>query len=256
MNLVEERMASEFYLTLPSNSSMQYYPNNKTSSYITKIPTRLELNGEWEVGLAEIKYPHTWYNVREGKNFLEVFRSHNWFAKIKIKAGYYKSIKEVVKKIMSNGLKEITDVKLVYDDTSKRITIKCKNNVTVILKDDIARIFGFVTGTDIQAAVNRGFTLALPETGNQNLYVYTDIIRGQYYGDVVVPILQTVTVKGEHGTSISKHFERPHYIPLNKTNFDTIDINIRDEVGDLVAFEHGKVNITLHFRRSKTHYYI
>ena len=35
-----------------------------------------------------------------------------------------------------------------------------------------------------------------------------------------------------------------------------ISINIRDEAGDLVAFEHGKVIITLHFRRSKTVFYL
>ena len=43
---------------------------------------------------------------------------------------------------------------------------------------------------------------------------------------------------------------------LTKKIFDTIGINIRDEAGDLVAFEHGKVIITLHFRRSKTQYFI
>ena len=91
---------------------------------------------------------------------------------------------------------------------------------------------------------------------NQYFYVNTDIIKSQYHGDVVVPVLRTVTVKGEHGSYVSKNFERPHYVPLNKKIFDTISINIRDETGDLVAFEHGKVIITLHFRCSKTQYFI
>ena len=81
-------------------------------------------------------------------------------------------------------------------------------------------------------------------------------MKSQYQGDVVVPVLCTVTVKGEHGSYVSKNFERPHYVPLNKKIFDTISINIRDEAGDLVAFEHGKVIITLHFRCSKTQYFI
>ena len=72
----------------------------------------------------------------------------------------------------------------------------------------------------------------------------------------MAPILQTVTVEGEHGSYINKHYERPNYIPLSKNEFSTIDINIRDEAGDLVAFEHGKVNITLHFRRRKASYYV
>ena len=45
---------------------------------------------------------------------------------------------------------------------------------------------------------------------------------------------------------------RLHYIPLNKKIFDMTSINIRNEAGDLVAFEHGKVISTLHFRCSKT----
>ena len=69
-------------------------------------------------------------------------------------------------------------------------------------------------------------------------------------------IRSLVTVKAEHGSYVSKNFERPHYVRLNKRVFDTTGINIRDEVGDLVAFEHGKVIITLHFRRSKTQYLI
>ena len=117
-------------------------------------------------------------------------------------------------------------------------------------------MFGFLNDTTIRASDEKGFTLDLPETGNQYFFIYTDIIKSQYYGDVVVPVLCTVTVKGEHGNYVSKNFERPHYVPLNKKIFDMININIRDEAGDLVAFEHGKVIITLHFSHSKTQYFI
>ena len=117
-------------------------------------------------------------------------------------------------------------------------------------------MFGNLNNAAIRASVKKSFTLALPETGNQYFYVYTDIIKSQYHGDVVVPILHTVTVKGKHGSYVSKNFERPHYVPLNKRIFDTVSINIRDEAGDLVAFEHGKVIITLHFRSSRTQYFI
>ena len=117
-------------------------------------------------------------------------------------------------------------------------------------------MFGFFNNTTTRAFDEKGFTLALPETGNQYFYVYTDINKSQYHGDVVVPVLRIVTLKGKHGSYVSKNFERPHYVPLNKKIFDTISINIRDEAGYLVALEHGKVIITLHFRRSKTQYFI
>lgn len=47
----------QFYITLPSNSSMQFFPDNRTCCYITQLPRSIELTGEWEVGLAEILYP-------------------------------------------------------------------------------------------------------------------------------------------------------------------------------------------------------
>ena len=117
-------------------------------------------------------------------------------------------------------------------------------------------MLGFLNDTTIRASDKKGFTLALPKTGNQYFYIYTDIIKSHYHGDVVVPVLHTVTVKGEHGSYVSRNFERSHYVPLNKKVYDMISINIRDEAGDLVAFEHGKVIITLHYRCSKTQYFI
>ena len=65
-------MESEFYVTLPSNSSMQYFPDNKTSNFVNKLSRTLQLDEDWEVGLAEIVYPHTWYNIRKGKNSVEI----------------------------------------------------------------------------------------------------------------------------------------------------------------------------------------
>ena len=254
-------MESEFCVTLPSNSSMQYFPDNKTSNFVTKLSRTPQLDGEWEVGLAEIVYPHTWYNIREGKNSVEIYAPDNLYlvfktAEFSIQPGYYEKVQDVIDALYKAGISNLTDVVLSYDDASKRVTVKCGRRVVVKLRGDIARIFGFLNDTTIRASDEKGFTLALPETGNQYFYVYTDIIKSQYHDDVVVPVLRTVTVKGEHGSYVSKNFKRPHYVPLNKKVFDTIGINIRDEAGDLVAFEHGKVIITLHFRRSKTQYFI
>ena len=54
---------SDFYLTLPSNSSMDYFPDNTMTRYTTKLPKRIQLEGDWEVGLAEIQYTRLWFNI-------------------------------------------------------------------------------------------------------------------------------------------------------------------------------------------------
>ena len=72
-------MESEFYVTLPSNSSMEYFPDNKASNFVTKPSRTLQLDGEWEVGLAEKDYPHTWYSICEGKNYVETYAPDNLY---------------------------------------------------------------------------------------------------------------------------------------------------------------------------------
>lgn len=49
----------EFYLTLPSNGaiSIQEYPNNQNNSWKTRLNRPIKLEGEWEVGLANVSYP-------------------------------------------------------------------------------------------------------------------------------------------------------------------------------------------------------
>ena len=147
---------------------------------------------------------------------------------------------DVIDALCKAGLGNLTDVVVTYDDTSKRVTVKCVKGAILELRGDIARMFGFFNKTTIRAFDKEGFTLALPETGNQYFYVYTDIIKSQYHGDVVVPVLRIVRVKGKHGSYVSKNFERPHYVPLNKNIFDTVSINIRDEAGDLVVLNTVK----------------
>ena len=46
-------MVTNLYLTLPSNASMQVHPDNTLAYYITDLPQRISLSGEWECGLAE-----------------------------------------------------------------------------------------------------------------------------------------------------------------------------------------------------------
>ena len=43
-----------FYVTLPSNASMNIYPDNKKSNYTTQLNTPIRLDGNYEVALANI----------------------------------------------------------------------------------------------------------------------------------------------------------------------------------------------------------
>ena len=56
---------THFYLTFPSNASLDVFPNNKTTEYHVKVPQDVDLDGDWEVGVYSISYPHMWYTLRD-----------------------------------------------------------------------------------------------------------------------------------------------------------------------------------------------
>ena len=80
------------------------------------------------------------------------------------------------------------------------------------------------------------------------LYVYTDIIQNQLVGDVRGPLLRVVPVKSRCGDTASVTYKQPQFLPLSRSNIQTIEINIRRDTGKLVSFEREKSIVTLVFR--------
>jgi len=63
-------MSQQFYITLPSDSSMEYYPDNTVAIFTTKLSEEVELNGDYKVRLAEILYQQSWYIINNTKGDL------------------------------------------------------------------------------------------------------------------------------------------------------------------------------------------
>ena len=64
---------NEFQLTLPSNASITFSPDNKPANYTTTTPSPISLEGVWEVALIDIQYPHTWMNITKDVYIIFVF---------------------------------------------------------------------------------------------------------------------------------------------------------------------------------------
>ncbi|KAF0137783.1 MAG: hypothetical protein FD143_3736 [Ignavibacteria bacterium] len=62
----------EFIVTLPSNASVTNFPNNKANSYTVALPKTLTLDGDFEVAVGDLQYPHNWTNFEE--EYISVLR--------------------------------------------------------------------------------------------------------------------------------------------------------------------------------------
>jgi hypothetical protein len=94
------------------------------------------------------------------------------------------------------------------------------------------------------------------QAGIHALYIYCDLLQFTHIGDIKAPLLRVVDSGGETGDVVTRYYERPRYVPLQKKSFDSIQIVIRDDLGEKIQFENRKVLLTLHFRRAQNKYLI
>ena len=241
-------MASELYLVLPSNASMVTHSNNALAQYITNLPSRISLSGEWECGLTEIHYPHDWYNVRNAR--LTVEHDGNVETDTYFEDGYYHIPTTL------NGDKP-GRVKFAYEPVTHKFVALVKSDTTTFtLYGDLPDILGFGSGgsnSSLASAARSMFVRAHSivdlRRGFESLYVYSSIVEPRIVGDKIAPLLRIVPISGRHGEMVTALFDHVQSIPLLSREFGSVETEIRDDTGRPVPFERGKVTVTLHFRR-------
>lgn len=247
-------MEGQFYLTLPSNSSMNVFPNNTLSDFTVNLPQPLDLTGDWVVALSEIQYPHTWNNVRSLENVFYTRRGEAPPKRYPIPVGYYNSIQQILE-AMSDTVESNTkrDLVLTYNSVTRRVTVEVNNNLEILFGDGLALLLGFDNETSITKRTKSPRVASLA-AGFHSLYVYTDVVEAQLVGDTRVPLLRIVNIEGEDGQIITRTFQNPFYMPVSRKFIERVQCNIKDDTNQLVPFESGKLIITLHFKRSKPFY--
>jgi hypothetical protein len=264
---------AHFYITLPSNSSMHYYPDNVVTRYTTRLANHVSLTGDWEVGLVEIQYQRTWYNLEHGEGRVIYAQSDDIMNdystdqyEFHIPAGYYNSPTDLLRSLneefRSSGerLKLAPLAKFTHDPITNRVNAVLEKGVFVHLSQPLRSMLGFSIGQT--PLINIGSERLLWEAdkvcdlnrGLSAMFVYCNVLEHVPVGDTKAPILRIVPVSRKHGDIVHNTYEKPLYVPLQQKNFDSIEIDIRTDAGTPVPFEYGKVLVTLHFRHSKIPY--
>ena len=146
-----------FRLTLPSNASMNFFPDNTLSNFTVKPLLAINAS-EYECALAEIMYPNRFHNVREGYNHIYINRTmRKRGVAVKeqiftIQPGFYPSIKALIKAIWESGIKSIrkqdgdggADSAFIFEQSNDHVTVIPRYQWTIRFGGDIAMLLGFV----------------------------------------------------------------------------------------------------------------
>lgn len=284
---------THFYLTLPSNSSTTFYPENTITNFVTRLHNKISLSEDWEVGLAEIIIPKSWFNVGKGEN-IEIHcnqcekvipeigvrdKPAQYTIDMRIQAGYYESVETLVTEINSlisknfsapveewtqnNVTRKIAESewpKFRYNALNRKVYVTVQKNMMITLSDNLATILGFADrqnplvserNRDTNVRSNRASDINM---GLNAIYIYCDILEYVSVGDTQAPLLRIIDVEGKHGSTIHKIFDRPRYVPIQKLQFDSLELDLRDDFGKPIPFESGKLIVTLHFRKARSPY--
>ena len=195
-------------------------------------------------------YPHTWYNINKSNNSfgfdLDEKVGTRELETRHIPVGCYESVPDILKAMTLERFKN--KITMTYSHVTKKVKVKTKNGASLIFDDNgLTRVLGFkpqvIDGewsSPYVADLNSMFSL---------LYVYTDIVAPQIVGDTEAPLLRVVSVTGHDGDTVNVQYDRPHYVPVVRNCFNTIEVEVRLNSGDFVPFERGKLILVLHFRR-------
>lgn len=244
---------------LPSNSSMNIFPDNTVSHFRVKLRRPLELSGEFEVALVEISYPTLWENVDNKHCRLAINTDGQSWREIGVTPGYYVDSQTFIRSLerqFADNM-DLGETRIIhYDHRQRRLTFDIPGNTSIQLYDGIAHILGYPSARKLDGP-RRHFPPGTVDVnhGVYNLYIYTDIVTPQLVGDTETTLLSTVsfdTYRLDDRPEVrTKVFQTPHYVPVNRPSTDTILIDIRDSSGERIPFLLGKVIIKLHFRQKR-----
>jgi len=129
------------------------------------------------------------------------------------------------------------------------MTIDIQSKGWLFISHDFMKFLGFPRGWPSNPRPHMTAIRSLDLIRGRNLmYVYCDVAAYSIVGDVEASLLRVCNIDGKDGEYVRTIFTHPHYVPLSRNSFESIQINITDERGRPYPFMHGKSMTTLHFR--------
>lgn len=249
---------NNFFVTLPSNASMQFYPDNTLSNYVTNLNKIIKLEGKYEVALTEIMYPFN-FKFRKDASIVAKNSKTGKTETFVLQLFAYETVTDLFSNINDFMKRKEIPIEFYYNKKANKATIRVNPPWTLQLKDGINKDLGFKINVFQAIYENQGYfsDQLIPDQLNSinTFFIYSDIVDYQYVGDSYTPLLRVVPVRNQskYGEYVHEIFTSPHYVPVCRSVIDKIEIGIKSDIGEHIRFNSGKVIVKLHFQQVKNY---
>ena len=249
-----------FYITLPSNGSQKYFPENRIANYKIKLPYKLKTPAEdFELALTEFSYICSIQSLTGNGNDNLIRISGQKNGVIHLPLIHYKNIHHLMHEINNSFEKLEIPCAILHSMVKPRICLQVGGGYKIKFSTKLSEIIGFDGKTEFSADVLQKesalfYSKFRPDIhgGRYHMFIYCDIVESQIVGSSMVPLLRMVNITGEEGKAVTQTFSCPFYLPVSRSEFDVISIILCDEFGIEIPIDKGQVTLTLHFREKTT----
>ena len=87
--------------------------------------------------------------------------------------------------------------------------------------------------------------------GFKTIFAYSDIIKPNYVGDSLTQLLKCIEVPNNfsYGDQVHLIYDKIQYFPVCTNEFESIEIDLKDDSGENVPFTFAKNVVVLHFKK-------
>jgi len=224
-----------------------------------KLAKRIQLDGEYDVALTDIIYPNKWMNFYGDMRIIiceHQLKTHDY----KFEWRYFEKVQALLKCLNEYLQKLNIKTSFEYDEQIRKIVIITNLDLiygevgykAIRMSDDLKDYLGFDDNGPEKVVRHVAEKIFDLNASMHLMYIYSNIVSYSLVGDTKVPLLRVCDMSREEGTESCITFTNPQYIPVARRDFDTIEINIDNELGQPMPFVFGKSVITLDFRRRNT----
>lgn len=274
-------VTEDFYVTLSSNSCLNFHPDNKSNSFKVLLRKELALN-DFKVALTEIIFSPIFGNVLENNNtiyfgFTSKDNANNksvTMLKCRIPIGNYKSVKDLMDKINScvrdkkfDWMEKGTEF-LEFVEGKVLITSKFKNNLTTFsiknltisnvsremeirFENNLAKMLGYTPNANVfELKPEYPFVEYSPV---EEIFIYSNVVDYQLVSNFAAPLLRVFATPAPPagGKKVCIEFANRNYLQTCNNNLRYIEVECKDALGNLVPFARdSNMILTLHFIKS------
>jgi len=252
-----------FGISLVSNMefSKQLYPENTDAKFRTRLFSTIELQGEYEIALTEIQFTMSFYNVNATDCYIDAFSMDEYGMKSNYESytlpkGNYTDLEQFVLHLNSLDIIK-NNVSFKYNKDTDHVEVESSDSRQrkfVDLSLGLRAMLGFKLGEECLKEGPAPKPANLYANVRQQLFVYCDLVEPQLVGDSAECLLKTVGIEDitNFGSLVVKTYDSPDYVPIQRTHFQTIELDIRTFDDKPAPFEFGPSLVKVHIRRARS----